>query len=158
MFLHYYLEYSIKYNLLVGYSLNPDLKKYIWEIYKKIIARDILEKFLINRMFQCSDCNTRKWKMNFITRRHNFYYVPACNSEPYPETPHCCEKIICFSNCKFNVYCSNCQEYNKFTIISNSGIGWNPTENLKNIVIQCNKCDQNKNYSLTWNYTQYCNK
>ena len=38
MLLHYYLEYSIKYNLLVGDNLNSDLKKYIWDIYKKIIA------------------------------------------------------------------------------------------------------------------------
>ena len=41
-FLATYIDFSIKYKLLVGNNLNEDIRVYIWNIYKTLIAKDIL--------------------------------------------------------------------------------------------------------------------
>ena len=45
-FLVTYIDFSIKYKLLVGNNLNEDIKIYIWNIYKKIVASEILIKYM----------------------------------------------------------------------------------------------------------------
>ena len=41
-FLKHYSDFSAKYNIIVGNRLNYDLKLYIWEIYKELIAEKVL--------------------------------------------------------------------------------------------------------------------
>ena len=56
-FLKTYIDFSIKYNILVKDNLNEDVKGIIWKIYKYLISYNILQKFIKKNIYKCSDCN-----------------------------------------------------------------------------------------------------
>jgi len=150
-FLKHYIEFSIKYKLLVGDSLNEDIKYYIWKIYKKEVAKDILKLFFRNTTLTCEDCLTTNWEMNPLSKS-NFYQVSACSRGVYYFTDYvCCRKIICYCDCKFKINCDNCNNRIKYTMDhSVKDVGWNPIEELQEINIECNHCHHLNIKKLTW--------
>ena len=155
MNIRFYIDFSIKYNTLVGNKLNYDLKCYIWDIYKKMIAQEILTKFIKKYTMSCFDCYKINWFYSFKTKRHNFYRVKCCNNEDVCYTDvSCCEKYICLTKCRFKINCKKCQK--KIVYIPENmpdDIGWNHIENKKNLIIECPNCNYVINHKLLWNYS-----
>ena len=148
-----YIGFSIKYNILVGKNLNNDLKIYIWNIYKKLYAYQILENFLKNKIRKCRDCNFARW--NFLTGyRQKFYYVSACNTpEFYFTDVPCCMKYICLDKCRFNLNCSICNKINKYSFKNrNPDTGWNDIESEKSFDWKCRFCSNINRHNLVWNH------
>lgn len=157
-FLKTYIDFSIKYNILVKDNLNEDVKGIIWKIYKYLISYNILQKFIKKNIYKCRDCNQANWFITYGLNQH-FYYVPACNHKIYYYTDiPCCMKYICFGSnyCKFTITCENC---NNIFIYrpnannnANNSVGWNITEQKKILIIYCNDCDFINTKNLTWNH------
>ena len=100
--LSHYIDFMVKYRILVGDNLCEDVRIYIWEIYKREIAKDILVIFFRKITLQCRDCLTTNWKINpseYHTRaKFNFYLAPACSrSDVF--MGGCCVKYICRRDC-----------------------------------------------------------
>ena len=141
-----YVDFSYKYKILVGDNLNLVIKHYIWIIYKKIIAIELIKKFLNKNIFQCKECRTHNWKL-FGGIHQKFYYVDMCNNfDP------CCRKYICLPKCSFNLYCNVCKKNKIFQAQSKiTDIGWNSVEGKKNIIIKCIQCGYSRKRRLKWN-------
>jgi hypothetical protein len=152
-FLVTYIDFSIKYKLLVCNNLNEDLKIYIWNIYKKLVARDILirrmNKIGIKR---CRDCNSPNWA-NIKYPKQKFYYAGACNHEDHYFTDiPCCIKYICSRQCRFKITCEKCNTkivYRPSNL--EEDIGWNHIEGKKSIPILCENCNFTTIKKLVWN-------
>ena len=156
MFLKKYLEFSLLYKRLLSNKLPDllDIKLKIWDFIKKMIAIDIIEKFIFINTFQCSDCFTINWKINPGNQTYNYYKAPACNIEqPYFTDTCCCEKTICSNNCYFNIECEGCGTtiYNYSPPHLNNDQGWNPIEgkNICNII--CHICEYQNIIPLSMN-------
>jgi len=167
-FLKTYIDFSIKYNILVKDNLNEDVKRLIWTIYKYQISHNIIQNFIRKNIYKCRDCNQANWFFTYGLRQH-FYYVPACNHKIYYYTDiPCCMKYICSgpNYCKFTI---NCKECNKIIIcspnknnnennennannVNNNSVGWNITEQKKIFIIKCNDCDFINTKNLIWNH------
>lgn len=151
-FLVTYIDFSIKYKLLVGNNLNEDIKIYIWNIYKKLIASDILIKYMKKiGIKRCRDCNAPNWA-NLKYPKQKFYFVGACNNEDHYFTDiPCCMKYVCVRQCRFKITCVNCN--NKITYRPpnlEEDIGWNHIEGKKFIPIVCNICNHTNIKNLAW--------
>ena len=135
-------------------NLILDIKLNIWKFYKKLISFDIIEKFIFNATYQCTECFTINWKFNLKYNYNNFYKTIACNNDVSDITDtSCCEKIICLYNCYFNIRCKLCKT-NLCNISyehSISDIGWNPIEGKNSINIECHKCNHINNIDLIMN-------
>ena len=153
MNLHTYIDFSIKYKLLVGNNLNNDIKKYIWNIYKKITAQDVLIKgFKKIRIRFCRDCNKPNWNI-LNTRKQKFYSVSACDHQEYDYLDiSCCIKYICIRQCRFKINCVNCGK-NIIYVPPNleNDIGWNHIEGKKRLKIFCELCGYENIKPLVWN-------
>tara|TARA_Y100000389_G_scaffold192532_1_gene220103 strand:+ start:829 stop:1416 length:588 start_codon:yes stop_codon:yes gene_type:complete len=162
IFLKYYIEFSIiynqKYSLYRNILINNDgsdlIKNIIWSYYKELIALDIINDFIFNYTYQCTDCFTINWKFNLKNFINNFYNSSACNIEPFDfTTTTCCKKLICSGSCYFNIICKNCTTflYNYSLPISNDDIGWNSIEGQNNINIICYYCNHINTINLSMN-------
>lgn len=141
--LQLYIDFNIKYKLIVGTKLNNDLKIYIWDIYKKNYALNILiREFKKIGIMRCRDCD----KPNFHLLRgyyQKFYYVPACSTpEFYFTDVPCCMKYICLHRCKFRINCAICNNliiYRPLNLERDEC--WNHISGKKEINITCDKCN-----------------
>jgi len=145
MLLNQYLEFVYLTKQLINnkLNLNLDIKLKIWNFYKKLIAVDIIKKFIFNYTYQCSECFTINWKFNLKDNHNNFYKTTACNNDISDITDTCCcEKLICLNNCYFNIKCKLCKKklFNISLEHSTSDIGWNPIEGKSSINIKCYEC------------------
>jgi hypothetical protein len=152
-FLVTYIDFSIKYKLLVGNNLNEDIRVYIWKIYKRLIAKDILiDYFNTLNIVRCRDCKRPNWG-SLRYPRQRFYYVGACNNEEHYFTDiPCCMKYICSRQCIFKITCEKCKnkiEYRPPNL--EEDIGWNHIEGKKFIPIICNICNYTNIKNLIWN-------
>ena len=151
-----YIDFSIKYKILVGNDLNNDLKYFIWKIYQKLVASEILQNFISKNIRKCRDCNFTRW--NILTGRYSqFYYVPACNTpEFYFTDVLCCMKYICSKQCRFNLKCSYCNQQEKYSPINRDyDIGWNPIESQQILNWKCSSCNNINQKSLVWNHENH---
>ena len=144
--LKYYLTFSKYYKKFVGSKLNEslDLKLKIWDFFKINISKDIINNFIFNNICQCTECFTIKFKKNIKYGLNNFYKVSACFTEPFHFTDTlCCEKLICTSNCYFNIKCKQCNHTleNISLPYSDDDQGWSPIEGKTEIEITCWECD-----------------
>ena len=151
MLLNEYINFSIKYKLLVKDNLNQDIKHIIWKFYIKDLAIEFIKKFIKKNIYKCNECLQTKWKLkNF---RHNFYSVNGCNhmDEGYEWVPHC-SKTICVRDCKFKIKCNNCNIIDFYIPERReSDIGWNPIEGKEFILFNCKHCNSSIKQNLIWN-------
>ena len=134
-----------------------DINLKIWEFYQKIIATDIISKFVFQNTIQCTDCFTINWKINPHNKLNNFYRAPSCNIESFDFTDTCCcEKYICKHNCYFNIECEECGIilYNYNLPRSDNDQGWNPIEGKNDMIIPCWKCEHQNKIQLTMKYCE----
>jgi hypothetical protein len=141
--LQLYIDFNIKFKLVVGNKLNYDIKKYIWDIYKKDYAINILiREFKKIGIMRCRDCDRPNWGLKFGYYQ-KFYYTFACNTPEFDftDTP-CCKKYICTNKCRFKINCKCC----------NNLIIYRPLliEGKKEINISCNKCNYINNKKLVF--------
>ena len=150
-FLKIYIDFSQKYKILVKDSLNEDIKRIIWQIYKQLICQNIIKSFIEKKIFKCRDCNTARWNLMYGINQQ-FYYVNMCDHEDYYYTDvHCCIKFICLENCKFTIECINCKKIDKYSPNKSiDDVGWNPVEDKKFIIIECKYCGFLNNKELVW--------
>ena len=97
VFIKEYIDFSIKYKYLVGNKLPIEIKRYIWEHYRILVAIDKIRKYSEMYKKKCEDCGLMKNAI-FLKR------VPAC-SENYVDNYNCCWKTICRNGCKMELDC-----------------------------------------------------
>lgn len=161
MFLNEFIKFSITYKKFIKNKFNNDLKMYIWNLYKKQVAYDIIKQFLHKIIQRCDDCYRTNWKINpenvNTIFKYNFYKVPACNNPCSESTDtSCCEKTVCSFDCNFNITCSNCKFNYYFQLPhSNYDQGWNPVEGLKIIKSDCPICNKINIIKLAWEHKKH---
>ena len=150
-FLRHYSDFSAKYKIIGGSSLNQGLKLYIGKKYKELIAEKVIENFLTKNIKKCRDCGKHNWNItNGIYQK--FYFVDACNNTNYYSDVNCCIKYICYKDCRFIINCKFCNNSIKYIPVrKNSDIGWNPIEGEKRLNIKCENCNKNNLVNLAWN-------
>jgi hypothetical protein len=148
-----YIDFSIKYKIIVGNLKLSDVKKLIWKYYLIAAMRDKISILLKKNIYRCIDCNRADWAF-FAGINQNFYGVDMCSSGNM-DTP-CCMKYICLKKpCKFNIKCNNCNEINYVVKHSElEDIGWNHIEGKQNLTFNCFSCNHKNNITLLWN--DYC--
>tara|TARA_B100001094_G_C18136209_1_gene775226 strand:+ start:633 stop:1187 length:555 start_codon:yes stop_codon:yes gene_type:complete len=152
--LKYYINFNISFKKYVKDKLNNDIKIKIWEIYKKLIAYDIIERFIIKNIHFCDECNKPDWFINPSTGYYNHYNAPGCIMDTsYITDTHCCEKKICLPNCKFNIVCDNCSIIleDVHLLHQQKDQGWSPVEGKKYISCECWQCSYENFIILTMN-------
>jgi hypothetical protein len=152
MFKHF-VNFNINFKKVCDNKLNEDIKIKIWEIYKKLIAYDIIKKFIKKKIYFCDECQCPNWLKNPLNGNHNFYYAPACSIEVDFTDTSCCQKKICLYNCKFNIVCQNCNIILEDMIYPHQTIdqGWSPIEGKKYISFYCWQCSYENYIKLTMN-------
>ena len=156
MFLKEFIIFNKIYKNYVKNNLNNDLKIKIWNLYEKIIAKDIIYNFYLNNTEQCSDCFRVNWiknarniynksPLNNIRNQYiNFCYENSCGNL----STLCCKKVSCINSCKFNIKCGHCKF--KFSFIPVS------TLNISELKIKCFLCGKLNKLQLTWKH-KICN-
>jgi len=92
-----YINFSIKYKILVGNYLPIEMKRYIWNIYLKMISLDKICAFIQRNIKQCEDCYSNRLPMSLK-------YHEAC-TESVVDNYKCCYKLTCKNGCKFVLNC-----------------------------------------------------
>ena len=162
MLLKHFIDFSIWYRKKPNENYSWKVRLELWEkYYRKQAALRILKKFVRKSTEICADCRYINWKKNPLkigqTGENNFYRVQACDKEPYYYTDTlCCEKIICYPDCRFYIRCYLCDAGIKHTPLHQaSDVGWNPTEGEKQINIKCPLCQEVNIKKLTWNNEEH---
>ena len=71
--LKYYIDFKIKFKKIYkNININNDIINLIWLKYKKLIALDIILKFLKKHICFCKCCKCPNWKCNPKTKKKNF--------------------------------------------------------------------------------------
>jgi len=129
--LNQYIDFNIKYKIVVNNKLPPEFKKYIRDIYIKIIATDIIKKFVSNYISVCLDCNKRIYY-------NNSKYINACRDIIFGNIS-CCRKVVCKNGCTFTLKCGHEFKINNVNKQSNP-----------HIELNCNVCSHKEIKKLCW--------
>ena len=162
MLLKQFIDFSIWYRKRTEGDLSQEVKVRLWnKYYQTQAALIIIKKFVRENTEICGDCRYINWKVNPLKNngpgKHNFYRVQACDREPYYYTDTmCCEKIICYPDCRFYIKCNICNSRIRHVPLhQESDVGWNPTESLKQINIDCPVCKEVNIKKLLWNNKEH---